>query len=162
MPPREYYDDRFSQLENGIGLMRLFEEELTSALRFEEDLGTPDPLTVITGVEAAPFMERMLSLISEKCDKLEYTVLPIRNAFFGESITVAGLLTGQDIIAQAAGKIRGTRVLLPIVTLRHGENVLLDDVTVPQLTKALGVPVLPVEIDGGLFLDTVLQSGKED
>lgn len=162
MPGREYYDERFSQLENGIGLMRLFEEELTMALRFEEELGTPEPLTVITGVEAAPFMERMLSLISEKCDKLDYTVLPIRNDFFGESITVAGLLTGRDIIAQASGKVRGTRVLLPIVTLRHGENVLLDDVTVPQLTEALGVPVLPVEIDGGLFLDTILQSGKED
>ena len=80
---------------------------------------------------------------------------PIANRFFGETITVAGLLTGQDLLAQLKGKHLGTRVLLPQNTLLHGETVFLDDMTVEELSQGLGVPVIPVEQDGYELLDAM-------
>ena len=77
------------------------------------------------------------------------------NHFFGETITVAGLLTGQDLLAQLKGKHLGTRVLLPQNTLRHGETVFLDDMTVEELSQGLGVPVIPVEQDGFALFETI-------
>ena len=77
------------------------------------------------------------------------------NHFLGETITVAGLLTGQDLLAQLKGKNLGTRVLLPQNTLRHGETVFLDDMTVEELSQGLGVPVIPVEQDGFALFETI-------
>ena len=80
----------------------------------------------------------------------------IRNDFFGEQITVTGLLTGQDIIAQLKGKELGEELLLPVNVLRSGENVLLDDVTTQDISKALQVPVNIVKSSGYDFTETIL------
>ena len=155
MPDKEYYGD-FSQLENGVGLLPLFESELKLALSME-DKQKVEPFAVATGVSAAPFMRRMIDFIAEKCDNdLNAQVFAVRNDFFGEGVNVAGLVTGGDIIAQLKGKINASRLLVPRNMLRHGETVFLDDVTIEQLERQLGVRVIAVESDGGEFLDAVL------
>ena len=138
--------------------MSLFEEELRGALSCEDgDLPAPSPCTIACGLAAAPFMERMVGLIREKCPGLRARVIGIRNDFFGETVDVSGLVTGGDLLRQLPGKLEGTRLLLPVVMLRDKENVFLDDVTPEDLERALGVTVHAPEIDGGVFLDTVLE-----
>ena len=81
---------------------------------------------------------------------------PIRNDFFGHQITVSGLITGRDLIAQLQDKPLGERLLLPSSMLRYHQNVFLDDVTVEQVEQALGVPLTFVEQDGFALLDAIL------
>ena len=83
-------------------------------------------------------------------------MIGVRNDFFGEKITVAGLLTGQDIYAQLKDKELGEALILPTVVLRSGENVFLDDMTVDELSEKLSVPIRITDCSGGSFLDTVL------
>lgn len=148
LPQDEYYEE-YTQLENGVGMLRLLEVELHGAT-----LGAPEnipvePFSIATGVAAAPFLREMIDRAAAKCHtKLDYHIYPIVNRFFGETITVAGLLTGQDLLAQLQGKDLGTRILLPQNTLRHGETVFLDDMTLEELSQGLGVPVIPVNQDG--------------
>ncbi len=158
MPDPDYYEG-YLQLDNGVGLMSLFEEELCGALLCEDDgLPTPAPFTIACGMAAAPFMERMVGLIREKCPGLSGKVIGIRNEFFGETVDVSGLVTGGDLLKQLKGKLNGERLLLPIVMLRDKQNVFLDDVTPDDLERELGVKVCAVDIDGGVFLDTVLEN----
>lgn len=157
LPGPDYYEG-YLQLDNGVGLMTLFEEELRGALTMEEPgIPAPSPFTVACGMAAAPFMERMCGLIQEKCPELSFRVVGIRNEFFGETVDVSGLVTGGDLKQQLRGKLLGERLLLPTVMLRDKQNVFLDDVTPDDLRRELGVTVVPVEIDGGTFLDTVLE-----
>ncbi len=158
MPGPEYYEG-YLQLDNGVGLMSLFEEELRGALLCEDDdLPAPAPFTIACGMAAAPFMERMVGLIREKCPGLSGKVVGIRNEFFGETVDVSGLVTGGDLLRQLKGNLNGSRLLLPIVMLRDKQNVFLDDVTPDDLERELGVTVHAVDIDGGVFLDTVLEN----
>ena len=149
LPEDEYYEG-YPQLENGVGLLRLQETEFDAALALEEDHGPNVPFAIATGVAAAPF----LRALAERAGA-DGTVYAIPNDFLGHTIEVAGLLTGGDIIRHLRGKDLGQRLLIPITMLRHGEGVFLDDVTVEQLSEALGVPVTPVEIDGGKLLDAM-------
>ena len=157
LPGPEYYEG-YPQLDNGVGLMSLFEEELRGALLCEEaPIPAPSPVTIACGMAAAPVMQRMVDLVREKCPGLQARVVGIRNDFFGETVDVSGLVTGRDLRDQLRGKLLGERLLLPGVMLRDKENVFLDDVTVEELSQALHTRVLPVEIDGGVFLDTLLE-----
>ncbi len=158
MPGPDYYEG-YLQLDNGVGLMSLLEEELRAALSCEEDgLPAPAPFTIACGMTAAPFMERMMGLIREKCPGLECRVIGIRNEFFGETVDVSGLVTGCDLLNQLKGRLLGSRLLLPVVMLRDKQNVFLDDVTPEDLEQSLGCTVRPVEIDGGALLDAVLEN----
>lgn len=147
--PEDAFYEAYTQLENGVGMLRLLEVELNGAA-----LGAPQnipvaPFSIATGVAAAPFLREIIDRAAAKCHtKLDYQIYPIVNHFFGETITVAGLLTGQDLLAQLRGKDLGNRVLLPQNTLRHGETVFLDDMTLEELSQGLGVPVVPVNQDG--------------
>lgn len=155
LPPEEYYGD-YSQLENGVGLISLFESEVRMALE-DEEKAEIEPFAVATGCAAAPFMRRMIDLLAEKCDNnLQCQVFPVRNDFFGPAVDVAGLVTGGDIIRQLSGKLTAKRLLLPQNMLRHGETVFLDDVSIADVEHALGVRVCPVEPDGALFVQAVL------
>ena len=157
MPGPDYYEG-YLQLDNGVGLMSLFEEELCGALLMEDEgREVPTPFTIACGMAAAPFMERMVGLIREKCPGLDGKVIGIRNEFFGETVDVSGLVTGGDLLRQLKGNLNGSRLLLPIVMLRDKQNVFLDDVTPDDLERELGVSVYPLEIDGGVFLDAVLE-----
>lgn len=154
IPNEDYYDD-YPQYENGVGLMRSLETEFTAALKQLDE----DPVSyfsVATGVSAAPFIQSLIDKLGEKCLNSHGVVYPIKNEFLGESVNVAGLVSGGDIINQLRGKKLGKRLLIPAVMLRHGGDVFLDDVSLGELSSALGVPVIPVPNDGGALLDAML------
>ncbi len=113
-------------------------------------------LSMATGRLAYPYIQRMARKMMEVYPHLEILVYPVTNYFFGEQITVSGLLTGQDILAQLSGRELGERLLLPENVLRSGEDVFLDDYRVCDLEKALQVPVNIVKSSGYDFVDAVL------
>ena len=156
LPGEEYYEG-YRHLENGVGLLRSLEEEFMSALKYAEVEKTPAPFTIATGVAAAPFLTELVNRAKEKFPCLQGEVIAVKNDFFGHTIDVAGLVTGQDIAAQLKGKMTGSRVLIPIHMLRHGETVFLDDYTVERLSCELGVPVQVSGADGGELLDLMLE-----
>ena len=153
LPPDEFYEEH-TQLENGVGMLRLMETEFRSALKL---LDEPDgvPFAIATGTAAAPFFEGLLKLAREKYPKLNGRVYAIENDFFGHTITVAGLVTGQDLIAQLKDKYLGERLFVSQNMLRRQEMDFLDDVTLEQAVQALRVPIYPVEEDGFGLWDAI-------
>ncbi len=148
LPEDEYYEE-YTQLDNGVGMMRLLEVECMGACMGAPENIPVEPFSIATGVAAAPYLRQIIDRAAANCHtELQYQVYPVVNHFFGETITVAGLLTGQDLIAQLKGKDLGTRLLIAQNMLRHGETVFLDDVTLEELSAELGVPVIPVPQDG--------------
>ena len=111
-----------------------------------------------TGKLAYDTIRDMAAQMMESFEWLDLNVVAIRNDFFGERITVSGLLTGQDLIAQLKGLSLGEKLLLPQNVLRSGENYFLDDITVPQLEEALQVQVDIVKSSGQDFVETVLNA----
>ena len=156
IPEDEFYEDS-CQLENGVGMLRLLQVEFSGALATMEAPETPvRPFSVATGWSAAPLLTELADRAAAACGGVEHYVYPIRNDFFGPRITVAGLVTGQDLIAQLRGKPLGERLLLPDCMLRYHQNVFLDDVTVEEVEAALGVPLCFLEQDGFRLLDAML------
>ncbi len=160
LPPPEFYED-FSQIESGVGAMACLKDEFLYALHTRlEDKGSIDipkrHITLATGTAAYPFLNELLDEVRIKCHNLTCDVIPVINRFFGETITVAGLLTGTDILSQLKGKTLGEQLLLPEVLLRHNTNVLLDDVTLDDISRQLQIPVRTVSNDGRRLLDAVL------
>lgn len=150
LPEKSFYED-MAQLENGVGMLRLLLSQAEMALD-EPELGELTPFSVATGVSAAPFIDQILQKAKEVVPQLQGHVYPIRNRFFGETITVSGLVTGQDLIAQLKGQELGQRLLIPSNMLRAGESVFLDDVTVSDVERELGVTVCPVDAESGFDL----------
>ena len=156
--PEDAWYEGYVQLENGVGMLRLLEVEFRAAMAVaepEDCAGTP--FAIATGVSAAPYLQKLLDSAGEKFPDLQGRVYPIVNDFLGHTIDVAGLVTGGDLIAQLRGKPLGQRLLIPQNMLRHGEGVFLDDVTLEDVQKALGVPVEPVIQDGGELFDAILR-----
>ncbi len=155
--PGEDYFEEFTQLDNGVGMLRLLSEEFRRGLDLmePEEMEGTTPFTIATGLSAAPFLAKLVDMAREKCGKVEGKVCAIRNDFFGHTITVAGLVTGQDLIAQLRGNTHGDRLLIPANMLRSGERVFLDDVTVDDVERELGVRVIPVAQDGYELLDAI-------
>lgn len=170
LPPEENYDG-YLQLENGVGMLRLllneFQEGLEERRRRESEKESAQEegkshageLSMATGKIAYPYILKMAEELMALYPQLKIHVYPITNYFFGELITVSGLLTGQDIIAQLKGKALGERLLLPENVLRSGEEVFLDDVTVSQMEKALQVKIDIVKSSGYDLIDAVLGEG---
>lgn len=160
LPSEETYDG-YLQLENGVGMLRLLREEVKQELEGRAGDGTKTDVSIATGRLAAPELEALVEKIRGKYPNVSARVFPIRNDFFGESITVSGLITGRDLIAQLKGKVLGEKLLLPCNMLREGENVFLDDVTVEDVERALGVPVQIVEEAGQDLVRAVLNEKSE-
>lgn len=156
LPEEDYYEG-YRQLENGVGMLRSLEGDFMAALDSEELPEKPTPFTIATGTAAAPHLKMLLDRAQERFPGLQGQVIAVQNDFFGHTIDVAGLLTGQDIAAQLKGRVEG-RVLIPLHMLRHGENVFLDDYTVERLSEELGVPVQVVGIDGGDLADAMFEA----
>lgn len=155
--PREDQYDGYLQLENGVGMLRLLEEEVKEALLHSGEESVKRQVSIATGRLAAPFIRKNVELVADVYKDLEVEVFPIRNDFFGEMITVSGLITGQDLIAQLKNQKLGERLLIPCNMLRAGENVFLDDITVETVEKELGVPVVVVDEDGASFVRALTQ-----
>lgn len=160
LPEEERYDG-YIQLENGVGMLRLLEEEVESALQELQGDGLEEEISIATGQLAAPFIERHVNSVRRKYPNCTIHVYPIRNHFFGEQITVAGLVTGQDLIGQLKDKRLGSRLLLPECMFRSGEEVFLDDITRGELQKALQVKVDIVKSSGQDFVQAVLHPVEE-
>ena len=153
IPPDEFYEE-YTQLENGVGMLRLMETEFRSALKLSD---APDavPFSIATGAAAAPLFEKLLAMAREKYGTINARVYPILNDFFGRSINVTGLVTGGDLIRQLKGRELGERLFISQNMLRREEQDFLDDVTLEQASGALGVPVYPIEQDGFALWDAM-------
>lgn len=157
VPEEERYDG-YLQLENGVGMLRLllneFEEGYQKLEGYEYE--AKEELTIATGKLAYPYLCRMARKMEEKFPGLDIRVRMIRNDFFGERITVSGLITAGDLIAQLNGTgVRG-RLLIPCNMLKADEDVFLDDYTVDQVSEALQVPVNIVKSSGQDLIDAIL------
>ncbi len=159
MPDAEYYGE-FLQLENGVGLWSLLLQEAKDAIADTDyKLDKKRKITIVTGKAAAPLITQIVDKCQQKWDNLECKVISIKNNFFGELITVAGLVTATDIKEQIKGIDLGVEILIPAVMLRNERDMFLDSITVDQLSNELNVPITPVENDGYELIDAIL--GKE-
>lgn len=158
IPQPEYYGE-FDQLEDGVGVLALLESEFMDAMEMDNDTDDCADLTVLTGTAAFPLIDSLAQRIQDKKPGLKIEVHAIVNRFFGESINVAGLVTGQDIVGQMKNQHIGSRVLVPSVMLRREQDKFLDEMTVEQLEAELGAPVKPVDNDGWQLYDAM--SGRE-
>lgn len=155
IPTEDSYDG-YMQLENGVGMIRLLQEEVREELAALAGDDCERRVTIATGELAAPILEELGQEIKAKYPKLDLQVKAVKNEFFGGKITVAGLLTGQDLKKQLADLNLGEELLLTEHMMKSGEQVFLDDVTVEELSGALQVPITIVKSDGKSFLDAVL------
>ncbi|MFQ5827843.1 MAG: DUF512 domain-containing protein [Candidatus Methylomirabilia bacterium] len=143
VPPARAYEG-FPLLEDGVGLIRRFIDEFERTMRHTPPAAVPPSrISVVTGEMFAPRLSALLSRLA--VDALTVEVIPVINHFFGRAISVAGLLTGQDILAQLSTCPLGDRVLVPTVALKDGEGVFLDDLSPADVASELGVPITSVE-----------------
>jgi len=154
--PAEAEYEEYPQLENGVGMLRLLSSEVDKELANCKGDEQVREISVATGKLAYQFIEKYITMINDKYPQTTVHVYPIENHFFGEQITVSGLLTGRDIIEQLKGEKLGDCLILPINMLRAGEQVFLDDVTVTEVSKELKVPIRIVAEDGADFVASVL------
>ncbi len=156
IPSAEYYED-FLQLENGVGLVALLLDEVNNAIKNTDYiLEKKRVITIATGEAAYPFISQIVDKITAKWDNLECRVKAIKNNFFGGQITVSGLVTAQDIEKQLSNQELGEQLLIPSVMLREQNDMFLDSVTTQELSKRLGVPIIPVNNDGYELLSKIL------
>ena len=155
IPDSSFYED-FLQIENGVGMWASLRDDYLAALEDAEADGKKRSFSIATASLAAPLMEFLMKKTAEKFPGLDYKIYTIRNDFFGEKITVAGLLTGQDIISQLKGQDLKGRLLLPPGVLRSEGDLFLDDTHINDLQKAVGVPADCVPGDGYELCDFIL------
>lgn len=155
MPPASFYED-FEQLENGVGLCALLEDEFLTALEAFEGTRKERKITMATGVAAYSLLQKLTDCFLKKAPHFEVAVVPIMNDFFGETITVSGLVVGQDMIRQLEGKELGEELLFPASMLRREGDIFLDDTSVDTLAKTLSVKATPVPNDGAALLSAIL------
>ncbi len=159
MPEEESYDG-YLQLENGVGMVRLLMDQVRETLNIPTDRSKisampPRHVTIATGVLAAPVMKLLMKEITSVYTQVKAEVVPIINHFFGEKITVSGLITGKDLVSQLRGRDLGDYLLLPVNMLRSNEMVLLDDMTVADIEESLQTKVIIVESDGQSLVRSV-------
>ena len=161
LPDGEFYED-FAQIENGVGMLASMRDEFDSAERFAWENGenareTKRTVSVATGLAAYSFLKELAERVMNSVKGLKINVYPIKNEFFGENITVAGLLTGCDVAAQLAGRELGEQLLLPRVMLRSDGDLFLDGMTPEELSERLGgIQIAFTENDGGELFDRLL------
>ena len=155
MPKAQNYDG-YLQYENGVGMVRLFQDELAAELAKTQGDMRVRHISAATGVLAYSYIQEAVAEIQKKYPKVEVQVYSIQNKFFGEQITVAGLLTGTDLMAQLSGQKLGSELLLPEVMLKAEEAVFLDDVTLEELENTLQVKVNIVKSSGQDFFRSVI------
>lgn len=155
IPPIEYYED-FPQYENGVGMLRSLIDEFEKALEIAEWEGGKRHVSIATGY--SPY--EIIKSLAEKAEKyfplLKCDVYRIRNDFFGETITVTGLITGQDLIAQLKGKNLGENLLISTSMLRRDSTEFLDDLLVSDVERELDVKIRTAQNDGYELLDAIM------
>ena len=155
LPPTGFYED-YPQYENGVGLLRSLYDELEQALDDCEEQVQKRKVTVATGTAAEDFHKMLADKIMKKFPQLEIQVRGIINYFFGETITVAGLVTAGDLIGQLKNTDLGDELIIPKVMLKADEPVFLDDLTVSDVERELNVNVTACANDGFEYLDKII------
>ena len=147
IPDADYYEG-YPQLENGVGMIRSFDEDFALGEEDAEVSDKPRTVSIATGVAAYPKMQEYATRVKKTRPQMQTKVYKIINHFFGESITVAGLLTGKDILEQLSGEDLGEVLYIPQNALRAGEETFLCGMTVSELSEKLGISVVPMSADG--------------
>lgn len=155
LPKYEHYGD-FEQLEDGIGMIRYFENAVLESLDQVDTFKRHGSVAIITGTSATSYMRTALKEAEARLG-VRINVYEVKNEFFGEKITVAGLLTAGDIIKQLKGRIAEKTALIPSSMLKAGEDIFLDDVTVSELQEALGVKIRVCSYTGEDLINTILE-----
>ena len=157
MPEEESYDG-YLQLENGVGMIRLLQNEFEES--YDQLTGDDRQIEVsmATGVAAYHYLKEMVEKLQLKYPNVKVHLYEIQNNFFGEKITVAGLITGQDLVEQLKGKELGERLLLPCNMLRDGEEVFLDDVTLSEVKETLQVDLCIVKSSGQDLIEAIINN----
>ena len=158
LPPAEFYED-YAQLENGVGMWRLFEQEFLAELDKPHRVYGSKKMDVVTGTLAAPLIEAMMAELHRQYPMIEVTLHPIQNKFYGGNVSVAGLVTATDILAQCKGKLQSSVLGVPEVMLRSERDMFLDSVTVDELAQQLGVKIEILPSGGGDEARALLRSG---
>ncbi|MBB6216984.1 putative radical SAM enzyme (TIGR03279 family) [Anaerosolibacter carboniphilus] len=157
IPSYEEYES-FPQIENGVGLMAMFEHELMDELfKLQARKIKHKKISIITGISAKAFLAGLSRKIEQRFEGLELKVYAIENEFFGRTITVAGLITGQDILNQLKSKDLGERIIIPESMLKAGEEIFLDNVTVGELQEKLDAEVVVSAVNGREFINKILE-----
>lgn len=157
--PEDGYYEEYAQIENGVGMLRALTEEFSAELAFLESEELPTAkreVSIATGVAAFDRMVVLARLIEEKVPSLTVRVYKIINRFFGETVTVTGLLTGKDISEQLLGQPLGDELLLSSSTLRAEGDLFLCGMTPSELSEKLGVPIRFVDSDGAMLVEAIL------
>lgn len=155
LPSQNEYEG-FPQLENGVGLMKSFGTEIFEEIdKIKLPIKKKKKYILATGTLANNFMVEMKDKIIEKFDELELIVVPIVNEFFGQTITVSGLITGQDLIEQLREYKDIDRIIIPRSMMKADEEIFLDNLTLKEVTKELGVPIISSKVDGKTFIDII-------
>ena len=154
-PPVDYYEG-FGQLENGVGMMRLLISEVEERLSELTGDDREKSVSIATAKLAFPTIRKLAEQVTAKYPRMHIHVYCIENTFFGEQITVSGLLTGQDIERQLKGRELGDELLLPCNVLKADEDIFLDDMSLSALSESLQVPVNIIQSEGQDFVNKII------
>ena len=157
IPPADNYEG-FPQIENGVGMIASFSDDLSAALDLEDLREINDEISIACGTAVSEYMKEFSERCMKKFHGLKINVYPIVNDFFGHSITVTGLLTAGDVSAQLKNKNLGSRLLISKNMLKADEDIFLDDVTLSDFETAVGVKVVTVPDDAFEFLNIILDT----
>lgn len=157
LPAYEDYED-FPQIENGVGMVSAFLDEAQSAFSEKQDTRrsiSPKTVSIATGLSFGPILQKLAEQLERNAQGLIIKVYPITNRFFGERVTVTGLLTGKDILEQLKGKQLGDELYLCRSMFRAGTETLLDDMSLKDVSENLSVRVRMIDPDGQSFIDAL-------
>ena len=158
LPDDSFYED-YSQIQNGVGMLTDMRTCVSAELEDDAYASLAKlsrTVSLATGYAAESHIKELAQMLMSRVDGLKINVYPIKNNFFGDLITVSGLLTGKDIIEQLDGKELGDELFIPAACLRAEGDVLLDDVSPADISAALGVPVSPLDADAREFVRSIL------
>ena len=159
LPPAEFYD-AFAQLEDGVGMWRLYHDTFLEELENYTGLVMPHSMDVVTGTLAGPLIRECADALMQKYPQVKITVHEIKNEYFGGNVSVAGLVTGTDIIKQCSGKLHSDLLAVPEVMIRDEKGQFLDDITLEELGRALGCRAVSIPTDGGGCCKAMLNTHK--
>ena len=158
LPDAEYYDD-YCQIENGIGLARIFWDEFSSLEAALPRQTEPREVNLLTGLSAVKILEKIVARLN-LIEGLTVNLLAVANNFFGGDVSVTGLLTGSDIIAALGKKYNGKIVIIPEVVLKEGHEILLDNVSIKEIAEHSGAKIITVDGSASSLVEAVIDGGK--
>lgn len=157
--PRAVEYEAFYQLENGVGMLASFEEDMLQYVKKMPVIKKKKPykISIATGIAAAPFMKKMADIVMQKIQNITINIFPITNEFFGNQITVSGLITGRDLVNQLASIDLGHVLVIPQNMLKSDEDIFLDNMTLKQMEEQLHTPIEKSGVDGKQWVKTILR-----